>query len=192
MTPLRRLVLIACAAVCLLAPASAWASGNDVIRDCTDDGQLSKKYTQQEYAQALGDIPTDVDEYTDCRDVIRRAQLGDTSGGGGTGGSTGGGGGGGGGTTTGSGGGVTGAPGDPLAGASPKELASIRSASSGGGKPVKIAGRLVQPGNLGFGGLGAPEDLPTALLIILIVTGLAVAGGGGALLRNHVLARRSP
>src|SRR3954463_13196011 len=80
--PAVRRLLPTAVALCLLTPTVALASGEDVINDCTLDGRLSKKYSQKEYAQALGDIPTDVDEYTDCRDVIRRAQLGDTSGGG--------------------------------------------------------------------------------------------------------------
>ena len=64
-----------CAAFVLLVPSAALASGSTVVRDCTDDGKLSKRYSQSEYRDALANLPTDVDEYTDCRDVIRRAQL---------------------------------------------------------------------------------------------------------------------
>ena len=188
MAVVRRVILIA-VALCLLAPTAALASGADVITDCTDDGRLSKKYTQKEYSSALGDIPTDVDEYTDCRDVIRRAQLGDTSGTG---------------TSGGSGAAVGGVPGsggpggpaggaavDPLAGATPQERAAIEKARSGGSKPVKIAGRLVQPGHLGFSSLSSVDTLPTPLLLVLIVAALAAGGAGGALLQRRVLARRA-
>jgi hypothetical protein len=184
----RRVILIA-VALCLLAPTAALASGADVITDCTDDGRLSKKYTQKEYSAALGDIPTDVDEYTDCRDVIRRAQLGDTSGTGSSDSSTSVG------AVPGAGGGPGGTAGgaviDPLAGATPQERAAIEKARSGGSKPVKIAGRLVQPGHLGFSSLSSIDTLPTPLLLVLIVAALAAGGAGGALLQRRVLARRA-
>src|SRR4051794_41822681 len=88
-------------ALLLLPTAAALASGGKVIRDCTDDGRLQGHYSQKDLRDALSSLPSDIDEYTDCRDVIRRAAFGGAggSGGGGKGGSggTGGGGGGGGG-----------------------------------------------------------------------------------------------
>ena len=189
MAAVRRVALLA-VAVCLLAPTAALASGSDVIKDCTLDGTLSKKYTQKEYSSALGDIPTDVDEYTDCRDVIRRAQLGDTSGTGSNGSGAAGVGG-----IPGAGGGPGGTAGggaiDPLAGATPEELAAIKKARSGGNKPVKIAGRLVQPGHLGFSSLSAVDTVPTPLLLVLILAALAAAAAGGAAVQRRVLARRA-
>src|SRR3954454_7147762 len=72
----------------LLPAAAAHASAAQVIRDCTDDGVLSGHYSQKELRSALANLPSDVDEYTNCRDVIRAAQLsagsGSSSGGGGT------------------------------------------------------------------------------------------------------------
>src|SRR5829696_1345805 len=86
----------------LLAPALAHAGGDDVIRDCTSNGALTKKYSDRDYKRALSDLPADVDEYGDCRQIIREAQLagarergsatgvaGGGGGGGGLGGSTG-------------------------------------------------------------------------------------------------------
>jgi len=58
----------------LVGGASAFASGRDVLRDCTDDEVLSKAYTQQEYRDALRQLPADADQYGNCRDVIARAQ----------------------------------------------------------------------------------------------------------------------
>ena len=84
MTVRRRLGVVA-AALCLLPVAQAQASGDDVLKDCSTNGHLTKKYSQREYRQALAHIPSDLDEYTDCRDQIRHAQLG-LGGGGGTGG----------------------------------------------------------------------------------------------------------
>ena len=77
---MRRLVVTALAAM-LLVPSAASADGRRVIRDCTDDGRVQGRYSQSEYRDALAHMPSDVDEYTDCRDVIRRAQLASAGGG---------------------------------------------------------------------------------------------------------------
>ena len=66
------LVLLLCAATA--APALGSPAG--VIRDCSEDGVLNGKYSQSELDGALEQLPSDLDEYTDCRSVIRRAQLG--------------------------------------------------------------------------------------------------------------------
>ena len=73
-TFVRRLALLIFA-FCLLLPAGALASGDDVLEDCAADGQLNRTYSQAEYKKALQDIPADLDEYTDCRALIRRARL---------------------------------------------------------------------------------------------------------------------
>src|SRR3954451_12905483 len=57
-------------------PAAAQASGNDVIRDCAQDGQLNKHYSQSDLQNAYDNLPSDIDEYTDCRQVIRAAMGG--------------------------------------------------------------------------------------------------------------------
>jgi hypothetical protein len=175
-----RRLLITAVLGCLLLPAAAWASGTAVIKDCTDDGVIQGHYSQQDYKDALNNLPTDVDEYTNCRDVIKRAQLGATGGGGG-----------GGGTPS---GGVPVAPAgqDPLAGGSPAGRAAVEAARNGGAsKPIRIGGKLVQPGKLGFGGLGSPTTLPTSLIAVLVAIGLAAAAAAATYLRNRVIARRS-
>lgn len=70
-------VLAAMAASVLPAfSGSAFASPMSVIRDCSEDGVLNGKYSPKELDGALDQLPSDLDEYTDCRSVIRRAQLG--------------------------------------------------------------------------------------------------------------------
>jgi hypothetical protein len=173
-----RRLLITAVFGCLLLPAAAWASGDAVIKDCTDDGVIQGHYSQQDYKNALNNLPTDVDEYTDCRDVIKRAQTG---GAGGAGGASG-------------GGGTGGAPagGDPLANATAAERAALKAAQSGGApKPVNIGGKLVQPGKLGFGGLGSPTTLPGSLIAVLVALGIAAAAAGATYVRNRVIARRA-
>lgn len=71
---MKRIAIIV-ALLMALAPAGALASGDTVIEDCADDGELSRTYSQAEYKQALANLPADLDEYTDCRSTIRRAQL---------------------------------------------------------------------------------------------------------------------
>ena len=69
---------------------------------------LQGDYTASELREARNELPTDIDEYSDCRDVLSRA-LNDSASGEGSGGGAGGGGGG----TTGGGGGA--APPTPAA-----------------------------------------------------------------------------
>src|SRR3954467_14465540 len=87
-----RRLLVLVTTLLLVQAVPALASGGKVIRDCTDDGRLQGKYTQRDLRDALSSLPSDIDEYTNCRDVIRRAAFGGAGGsGGGTGGSGGGG-----------------------------------------------------------------------------------------------------
>jgi hypothetical protein len=154
-------------AVLLLGiPAAAQASGSDVIRDCAQDGKLDKKYSQKELKDAYDNLPSDIDEYTDCRQVIRAA-LGGGSGGTGS---------------TPPGGILT--PSGAVAGSQQdiNDLAQV-TASVSKGKPVKvhIAGSEVQPGNAGLsgvlGGLAGSNGMPpsliaaiAALVVLAVVT----------------------
>src|SRR5215210_3453952 len=137
-----------------LAPASP-ASAARLSDDC-QDGKIDGTYTQAQFQRALRNLATDVDEYSDCRAVIRRAQLaaaGRRSGGGGGDSDSGGapgagsptttGGGGAGGATSGSG--VTGDPNDtvrddPLADTTARERHALQEATAGGGTPVAMSG----------------------------------------------------
>lgn len=173
-----RRILSTALVLCLLAPAAAAASGNTVIRDCTDDGRLGKRYSQKDYRDALANLPTDVDEYTDCRDVIRRAQLGAAGGGAGSGGS-------------GPGASGSAAADDPLATATPQERAAVAAAAKAGGSTVRLTGGAsVTPGAAGLAARAARSDLPTPLVVVLALLGAAALAGGGLAIRARVLARR--
>jgi len=192
---LRRIVTILLAAcACLGAPAAALADGDAVLRDCNDNGKLDKKYKQSEYRDAIENIPTDLDEYTDCRDVIRRAQLGlgGSSGNSGSGssndGSTGTGGPGatpGGGTGSGSSANAT----DALAGASPQEREALDAKTAAGNTAIRIGGELLQPGKLAFSGVSSSTSLPTPLIILLVLLTAAALGSGAFAVRNLVRRR---
>ena len=138
------ILALACALV-VAVPAQG-ASSTRLYDDCQDNGVIDGTYTQAEYQKALAGLPSDLDQYTDCRDLLRRAQLaaaGRRPAGGSGSGSAGGGAGGSGG---GSAGGGTGGRVDPLATATPQERQGLADATAGGQRGVDLAGALVTPG----------------------------------------------
>src|SRR5215213_11687995 len=74
----------------VFVPAAHAASTTQILRDCADDGVLQGTYSPSELRKARKNIPTDTDEYTDCRDVLARAAANAVTGGSGGGGGTGG------------------------------------------------------------------------------------------------------
>jgi hypothetical protein len=181
---MRKLLTAAATVLALLACASpALGSGKTVLDDCSDDEVLSKTYTQQEYRDALAQLPADADQYGNCRDVIARAQdAAATKGGskdsgtGGTSGATPGAGGSGGG----GGDGPSTAPAaDQLAAASAEDRAAAADAArapsgaAAGAEPVVIASDVGRaPGS--DAGAGLPTPL-IVLLALLFVGALALA-----------------
>src|SRR5918999_952662 len=86
-----RILLVCGLALALLAPpAAAQSTRIKILRECAQDGRLTGDYTAQQIRDARSNIPDDIDEYTDCRDVLTRALLnlarGDANPGGGGGG----------------------------------------------------------------------------------------------------------
>jgi hypothetical protein len=76
----RLLLVVAVLAAAVAVPASTSAKAKhqrhgwgQIIRDCADDGKLDHHYKRERLRKALHHIPTDIDEYTDCRAVIRLA-----------------------------------------------------------------------------------------------------------------------
>ena len=166
----------------LAAPGLAHASTEALFKDCAD-GSLDKSYSQKDYAEALANLPADLDEYSDCRSQIQRKQLGGgkSRGGGGIGA--------GGGTTNGgsgpTGGGdtATAAPvaANPLDSATPAERASFKKAIASGDAPVEVDGRPIDPDALGGAKSNGVADLPApllAILALLAIGGLSAAGFG--------------
>ena len=56
-------------------------TGTKIIERCTH-GQSISGFSQQAYRRALAELPTEVEEYSDCANLIRRAQLAAAAGGG--------------------------------------------------------------------------------------------------------------
>jgi hypothetical protein len=150
----RILPITVLAALLAFAPAPAWGAGGiDVIRDCTDNGTMDDAHGDLDYQEALDNLPSDVAEYTDCRQIItaawRRdaaAKSSDDSGGGGGGGGR-------------SSGGSGSAP--------TTKGTATKSQPAAQGKPV------VPPAS-DLGAVPRNQFLPTPVIVALVVMALAV------------------
>ena len=70
-----RRALAALLLAALVVPAVAHADYRELLRDACNDGSVSGTYSQADYRKALANIPADALQYTDCKDVLRSAQL---------------------------------------------------------------------------------------------------------------------
>jgi hypothetical protein len=192
---MRRTILLGLLAALLLAPA-AYAAGTTtkIIRDCADDGILEGHYTPAELRKARDNLPTDVDEYSDCSDVLSRALA--------AGASSPGGGGGGGGSPGGGGGGApsaTPAPQFSDSTASPPTLSpntqaennAIAGAVQHGGGDDTILGRPIAPA-ADIGGQFGRHPLPGTLVAVLVLLAGAAVSMLAPAIRRRVRARRAP
>jgi hypothetical protein len=194
-----RSVLAIALAVLLLAPAAEAAERVDILRDC-QDGSLSGNYTPAEIRDARHNIPADIDQYSDCRDVLTRALIPTSGGSGGSGGTSGGGGGsdgagGAGGTgsaVTGGGAGLgAGAPAVPLTPSGPEEQAALAEAArSGGDEPLPGGTGRIVPGASGFDAGAARHTLPGSLFVTLVLLAVAAVAATAPVLRRRVVRRR--
>jgi hypothetical protein len=172
-----RMVLIALLALLVAAPSAlADPTRNQILREC-QNGRLTGDYTAREIRDARNNIPDDLDQYTDCRDVLSRALL-SLAGGGGSGGGDGVTGGGAGGTTGGGGGG-----GEPLTPSTDADRQALEQAATAGDQPIEIAGRNVTPGAAAL-----RNDLPTTLLVLLILLAAAATAAIAPFIRRRASA----
>ena len=145
----RNLIVLGVFAV-LAMPTAAFASANDVLRDCIQDGKLDRTYSNEELRKAKDNLPADSDEYSDCSDVIASAIKG--------------------GSGQGSGAGSPGVGGtDPAGEAAARtedqgELARSRAASDA--PSVDVGGASLEPDSSGFFNLaGAANEVPLPLCV---------------------------
>jgi len=178
-----RLLLVMVLTLLVAAPAAMAGTRADIIDDCYDDGKLDGHYTPSEIRDARQNLPADIDEYSDCRDVLARAL-------GGTGDKQVGGGGGGGGALGGGGGGGGGGPAEPLTPSGPEEQAALEKAAGGGDAPVQVGDGTVVPGAAGLAADAARNTIPATVLAVLIMLGLAALAAAVPYVRRRVLARR--
>jgi hypothetical protein len=158
----------------LASPAGADV-GATIISKCTH-GESIAGFSQQAYREALQELPTEVEEYSDCANLIRQAELGAAGGGGG---------------------GAGGSFGGPASGRvtpiplTPAESSAVNEARKAKAAPARVDGALVQAGVVPVSVASALSSLPTPLLAILafmLACALVLAGGA---LRNRVRAKRS-
>ena len=162
MRPAKLAVLLAAVAACGAFAAPASANYEELLRDaCGRDGKVDGTYSQEDYRKALANIPADADQYSDCRAILRAAQLAAASG-----------------IQT-----LTpAAAAEILASATPEEQAAIEEAvNSSDGAPVQVGDDVVSPASYGAGREVAAgiSDLPTPLKAAL---GLLAVGALAALL----------
>jgi hypothetical protein len=181
--------LLACGAVLVastLLPAWGIATAranvaSTIIERCTH-GESIAGYPRSAYAQALGELPTVVSEYSDCEELIRKAELAAITGGvGGLPGAFG---------TGGSG--LLGTPG-AIPPPTPAEQEILSASGHTRAAPaIKVGNSVEQPGVLHVNLASALNSLPTpllALLALLLALGAAV---GGSSLRNSAPVRSLP
>src|SRR4051794_23117040 len=75
-----RLLMLSGLILLLAAPTASAGVREQILREC-QDGRITGNYTPGQLRDARKHIPTDIDEYSDCRDVLAQAGL---TGGGGT------------------------------------------------------------------------------------------------------------
>ena len=178
--PIRTLALFA---VLLLASSVAGAAagiaqadiGEKIIDRCTH-GESLRGFSQAAYRQALNDISAGTEEYSNCAQLIRQAQLEAARAGRG-----------------GSAGAGTASPGALAAvAATPEERRAIARAPAAGAAPVQVGSQAIHPGVVHADIASALSSLPTPLLATLafLLVGLLVVMGAGV--RNRIRAYRGP
>jgi hypothetical protein len=180
-----KLLLVMALTLLVAAPAAMAGTRADIIDDCYDDGRLDGNYSPSEIRDARNNLPADIDQYSDCRDVLGRALggSGDKQIGGGGGDALGGGG-------DGSGLGA-GQPAEPLTPSGPDEQAALdKAAVSGGDAPVQVGDGTIVPGAAGLASNAARNALPASLLAVLILLGIAALAAAVPPVRRRVHARR--
>jgi hypothetical protein len=164
--------LLVLAVLALLAlPAGAMA---DPVIDCARDGDLDKKYSNAELRKAIDRIPGDLDEYSNCREILSGAITGGSDKGGNRP--------------------TAGADGSPLPadeqaarGKDTDDLASITGSPDENRPSVEVGGQRVEPESNGLFDLAsASNDVPVPLLVALIALAVVAVIGGLVALRERI------
>ncbi|MGH2714892.1 MAG: hypothetical protein ACRDM7_13585 [Thermoleophilaceae bacterium] len=166
----RRLLALTVLALVAL-PGSAMANP---VKDCNTDGDLDKQYSNAELRRAIDSLPTDLDEYSNCREILSGAISGGSDKGGNRP--------------------TAGADGSPLPAKEQaartkdnEELAAITGDPDRNRPSVEVGGEKVEPGSNGLFDLAsASNDLPVPLLVALVALALVALIGGLVALRERI------
>jgi hypothetical protein len=175
-----RLLTLSGLILLLAAPTASAGVRQKILREC-QAGSITGDYTPKQLRDARKHIPTDVDEYSDCRDVLAQASL---TGRGGKGGKP---------VGTSAPGGILpgGAGRSPLTPGDPSETAALDNARLRN-SPLSVGDQRLIPGAAGFADTAARHGLPTTLLIVFVLLGLCALIAAVPAARRRVLARRQP
>jgi hypothetical protein len=156
------------AAALASAPTARADVGETIIQRCTH-GQSLAGFSQSAYRQALKQLSADAEEYTNCAQLIRQAQL----------------------AAAGGHAGALGAPESAVAiAATPTEQRAVSHAAHAGAVPVSVGGALVKPGVVHADIASAFNNLPDSLLALLVFLLACAALIGGRSLRNRIRGHR--
>lgn len=189
----RKITTVALFAALLVPAGVARADNTDkILADCVD-GTLDGSYSRGDIQKAQKKIPSDIDEYSDCRGALQSARLDSGAGGGGNG-------------SGGAGGGSntpvnpdavtpsnpTGAPQEPSDPQNPTETTAVKEATTKGDSPVNFgSGVKITPGATGLTA-DDQRSIPNPLLVALILLTTAALLGAVLAARARVSSRRLP
>jgi hypothetical protein len=151
-------------------PGSAMAGP---ISDCSSDGDLDKKYSNGQLRRAIETLPTDLDEYSNCREILSGAITSGSDKGGNRP--------------------TAGADGSPLPAEEQaartkdtEDLAAITADPEKNPPSVQVGDEKVEPGSNGLFDLAsASNDLPVPMLVALIALALVALIGGLVAMRER-------
>jgi hypothetical protein len=152
-----------------LAATPAFAGVGQTIVDKCTHGESFGGYTPAQYREALKAMSTGAAEYTDCANLIRKAELAAAGGG------------------TGEAAGTSAHTALPL---SPTEQREVQKAHKHGSVPVKVGGEPIRPGVVHANIASAVNTLPHSLFAVLALLLTAAAIVAGWEVRKRVRARR--
>jgi hypothetical protein len=152
------------------APLALAGVGQTIAEKC-NRGEPFSGYTPADYREALKSMSTEASEYSDCANLIRKAEL--AAAGGGTGG-------------------TAGTPSSRVALAlTPAEQRAVQKAHAHGSEPVAVGSEPIRPGVVHADIASAVNTLPHSLFALLafLLAGVLVLAAGEV--RKRVNARRN-
>jgi hypothetical protein len=170
---MRNVLLLGVVAL-LVLPAGAQASA---LSDCIQDNDLDHHYSNSELQKALDNLPTDSDEYGNCREILSGAITSGSDKGGGRP------------SDTGPKGGPLTAKEQAQRSKDNADLAAIAGDATGDPRApsVDVGGQTVEPGSNGLFDLAsASNDLPVPLLLALIALAVLAITGVLVALRGRI------
>jgi hypothetical protein len=167
------LAFLAAIAVLALAAPAAMASPEAVIRDCSKDEKLDGTYSKADLRYARDHLPSDLEEYSSCREVIGAAIGGSGDGG----------------KDTAAAAASDGSPGQKENAARAGDRAELESMASKRGDPgsIDVGGDQVTPGSDGlFDAASASNGMPLPLVLALVGLALLTLAGSFVALRSRI------